>query len=72
MMIQKYSAVQKRVNLSAVFINFDKPNMPESEKYTLLTDKKHLQQVIMNLQSNALKFTKAGGKVTITVIFVPA
>jgi signal transduction histidine kinase len=47
-------------------------NLMSSENFTILTDKKRFQQVLINLQSNALKFTKSGGRVKITTAYVPS
>jgi signal transduction histidine kinase len=34
------------------------------------SDEKRIKQVLINLQSNALKFTKENGSITVTVEFV--
>jgi len=36
------------------------------------SDENRIKQVLMNLQSNALKFTKQGGKVSIIAEYLPA
>ena len=36
----------------------------------ILSDEKRIKQIIMNLQSNALKFTKPGGHVFIQCSFI--
>lgn len=38
--------------------------------YMIKSDEMRLKQVLMNLQSNALKFTKAGGRVKIKAILI--
>ena len=36
-----------------------------------MTDKKRLQQILINLQSNAIKFIKNEGTIKIKAVFVP-
>ena len=52
------------MTLKAFFTGF-------SRSHNIYTDKKRLQQVILNLQSNAIKFTKDKGIVEIQVTLVP-
>jgi signal transduction histidine kinase len=67
MQIQQYSADLRNVKMAVEYINF---SVGDQQNYLIKTDKKRLQQVLLNLQSNALKFTKSGGNIKITVQLV--
>ena len=62
-MIQKHKAEFNQISLTCEFSGF--------ESYLVCTDEIRLQQVLLNFQSNALKFTQIGGKVTIECIYKP-
>jgi len=59
MMIQAYKAESFKIDMQTQFIGFP-------EKPIVCTDQQRFQQVLLNFQSNALKFTPQGGKITIT------
>ena len=49
-------------------VDFIYHNMPKDDM--VLTEKKRFQQVLINLYSNALKFTKKGGIIKVKVTYV--
>jgi signal transduction histidine kinase len=49
------------IEFTSKFIGFD-------DEFLICTDRMRLKQVLLNYQSNALKFSKAGGKVTLICI----
>ena len=66
MCIQREKAHEKGIEFSTQFINFPSDL---DEAFTLKTDEHRVMQVLLGLQSNALKFTNSGS-VTIIVEIV--
>lgn len=70
MSIQNLSAQQKKVSMTCQFFNFPRNN-DATVKYSVYSDLKRFQQVLLNLQSNSLKFSISGDSIWIKVYFVP-
>ena len=65
--IQQYQADQKGIIIKVDFSQFQKRSGHSSlsQKYLIYSDQKRMQQVFLNLLSNALKFTKPKGSTRI-------
>ena len=66
-----YKALERGVNLSWKL--FENTTIDDATNYSVLiqVDKKKFGQVISNLVSNAIKFTPAGGSVSVTAAIRP-
>ena len=69
MSIQKLSALQKKVKMTCQFYHFPR-RLDATLDYTVYSDLKRFQQVLLNLQSNSLKFSSAGGCIWIKVYYI--
>lgn len=65
--IQDYQAKERGINLEFTLHGFP---AALSGGYDVWSDEQRFQQVMLNYQSNALKFTNTGGKILISVQFV--
>ena len=63
-MIQKYKSDSQNIKMEMKFVGF--PRIGGQFDYMINSDEMRIKQVLINLQSNALKFTKAGGSITVT------
>ena len=71
--IQQYKSDSLQIDMYSEFVGFEIKNDVTGElvnNYMIKSDEMRLKQVLMNLQSNALKFTKAGGRIKIKAILV--
>lgn len=65
--IQGDKAKLKEIDIQTKYKNFKPFHDSDEVNYLVKTDQKRLQQVLLNLYSNALKFTDKKGKILILV-----
>lgn len=77
--IQQYQAESKGIELKTEFYGFpsrDGRFMQDLDtaqmNFFVNSDEKRIKQVLMNLQSNALKFTRPGGEIRIIADYIQA
>ena len=64
-MIQKEKADFMRIEVTQEFEGFLNDEFDNQDGFMICSDMQRIQQVLLNLQSNALKFTPKGGRVEI-------
>ncbi len=74
-----YQAQSKQINIKTEYFGFpskDSRFNGETDQskmsFFIISDEKRIKQVLMNLQSNALKFTREGGTIRIIAEYIQA
>lgn len=60
----------KNIRVKCVFENFEEANSDQKSPYFVKTDKKRMQQILLNLLSNSMKYTQRNGKILIKIIYL--
>ncbi len=68
--IDSFRLLAQQNELDLVF-QAETENQPEAEEFTLYLDARKMEDIMANLLVNAIKFTPAGGKITVTLRGVP-